>query len=190
MKQSNKYYVYFHLRKDNGEVFYVGKGTDIICKNGKIKSRVKSKQDRNKYWHNIVNKYGYDYIIISNNLSEQESFDLEIYWIKRIGRKDLKLGTLVNRNDGGSGGNNNQGKKFGKQSEEHIQKRIQHKIGCKLSESTIQLMKKTKREQGKKISVDGIIYRSIQDYVDFSGVKHNTTRYRIKSDNFKNYYYV
>jgi uncharacterized protein involved in tellurium resistance len=190
MNESNKYYVYFHLRKDTGEVFYVGKGTDIICSNGRIKSRVKSKQYRNSYWHNIVKKHGYDYIIIDNNLSEEEAFNIEIYWIKRIGRKDKKLGTLVNMNDGGSGGNNNLGKKFGKQSQDHIRKRTQHRIGVNLNELSKQRMIETKRENGRKVMIDNVYYRSIQDYVELSGLKHNTIRYRLNSNNFNNYHYV
>ncbi len=85
----NKYYVYIHLRLDNGKPFYVGKGKD---------RRAFSKMGRNTYWNNVVNKYGYDIIIIENNLINEDALDREIYWIKRIGRENL-----VNMTDGGEG---------------------------------------------------------------------------------------
>ena len=87
--------IYYHL-KPNGEVFYIGIGNS---------KRPKSKQNRNKYWHNIVNKYGYEVQILKTNLSWEEAVELEILLIGWFGRKDLKLGTLVNMTDGGDGNN-------------------------------------------------------------------------------------
>lgn len=90
--RDNRYYVYLHLRGDNGEPFYVGKGTN---------NRHISKWGRSKFWKNIVNKYGYDIIILEENLIQEDAYDLEMYWIKRIGRIDLNNGPLVNHSDGG-----------------------------------------------------------------------------------------
>lgn len=45
------FYVYRHIRRDTGEVFYIGKG---------FKNRAYSFLNRNPYWHNIVNKCGFD----------------------------------------------------------------------------------------------------------------------------------
>jgi CRISPR/Cas system-associated protein Cas5 (RAMP superfamily) len=92
--EGNKYYVYLHIRLDSGEPFYVGKGKD---------NRYKDISSRNEYWKNIVKKYGYDIIFLEENLTEKESFEKEIYWIARIGRKDLGYGNLVNMTDGGDG---------------------------------------------------------------------------------------
>ena len=87
--------VYTHIRKDTNEIFYVGIGKTI--------ARSKSKNNRNKYWHNIVNKVGYDIEIIHNNISWEEACELEKFYIKQYGRKDLGLGLLVNLTDGGEG---------------------------------------------------------------------------------------
>ena len=87
--------VYFHRRKDTNEVFYVGIGKTV--------ARSKSKKGRNSYWHNIVNKVGYDIEIIHNKLSWEQACELEIKYIKDFGRKDLGLGILVNMTDGGDG---------------------------------------------------------------------------------------
>jgi hypothetical protein len=88
------YYIYLHIKSTDSTPFYVGKG------NGK---RYLSKQGRSKYWHNIVNKHGYDIIMLEENLTHSDAVQLEKYWIKRIGRKDLKNGMLVNLTDGGEG---------------------------------------------------------------------------------------
>ena len=52
--------VYKHIRKDNNDVFYVGIGQSI--------ERAYSTQNRTLYWHNIVNKVGFKYEIIEDNM--------------------------------------------------------------------------------------------------------------------------
>ncbi len=94
MEKENKYYVYLHVKLTNGEPFYVGKGI------GKRKS---SKTDRNRWWNFIVNKHGYDIIILEENLSEEKAIEREIYWIDRIGKASENKGTLVNITNGGEG---------------------------------------------------------------------------------------
>jgi len=86
--------VYFHRRKDNNEIFYVGIGS---------KRRTKETKNRNKYWHNIVNKVGYDIEIVHTGLTWEQACELEKKYIKELGRKDLGLGNLVNMTDGGDG---------------------------------------------------------------------------------------
>jgi hypothetical protein len=83
--------VYFHINPVKQEIFYVGIGN---------KNRPDSKQNRNKYWHNTVNKYGYIVVIIEKDLEWLEAVEREKYYIQLIGRKDLKLGTLLNMTDG------------------------------------------------------------------------------------------
>lgn len=92
--ENNKYYVYLHIKETTGEPFYVGKG---------FGNRFLIKQHRSLHWNRIVNKYGYDTIFLETNLSEKESLEREIYWIERIGRKDLDNGPLVNFTNGGDG---------------------------------------------------------------------------------------
>ena len=91
---NNKYYVYAHINITTNEVFYIGKGFGDRCN---------SLLGRSKYWHRIVNKYGYDVIIIQESLSNEEALEIEIYWIKRINRK-INGGSLINMTDGGDGG--------------------------------------------------------------------------------------
>ncbi len=122
-------YIYKHIRKDTNEVFYIGIG--------KSKNRIKSKDNRNNHWHNIVKKVGFNYEIIEDNLTWEEACELEKYWIKFYGRRDLNEGKLVNMTDGGDGTIN-----F---SQEVIEKIRKSAIGRKLSEEH-------KRKIGKGVS--------------------------------------
>jgi hypothetical protein len=70
----NKFYVYIHKRLDDGIVFYVGKGYGR-------RAYLKSKSKRSSYWLNIVNCYGYSIEIIENNLTEDEAYEKEMFYI-------------------------------------------------------------------------------------------------------------
>lgn len=86
--------LYTHI-KPNGEVFYIGIGKTI--------KRANSKHNRSNYWKNVVAAYGYEVQILKQDLSWEEACELEKILISHYGRRDLKLGTLVNLTDGGEG---------------------------------------------------------------------------------------
>lgn len=117
-------YIYRHI-KPNGETFYIGIG--------KNEKRLYSKHNRNKFWHNVVDKYGYEYQILKNNLNWQDACELEIILISYYGRRDLGLGKLVNLTNGGEGvlglkGNiGNTGKKHSSETKNKISRT---KLGC------------------------------------------------------------
>jgi hypothetical protein len=90
----NKYYIYFHINPLNNEIFYVGKG------HGK---RAFDKKNRNRFWKFYTKKYNYIIDIIEDNLSEEQAFEREIFYINKIGRRDLGDGPLVNLTNGGEG---------------------------------------------------------------------------------------
>jgi len=87
--------VYQHVRKDNGQVFYIGIG--------KKENRSKEKFGRSKHWHSVVKKYGYKIQITHKDICWEEACKIEQYLISFYGRKDLKKGELVNKTDGGEG---------------------------------------------------------------------------------------
>ena len=87
--------VYQHRRKDTNEVFYIGIGNK--------ESRAYNKYRNNRHWHYIVNKIGYTVEITHQDLIWEEACSIEKYLIAFYGRKDLGLGNLVNRTDGGDG---------------------------------------------------------------------------------------
>lgn len=162
--KKNNFYVYFHITADTKEVFYVGKGSGYRAK------RIKG---RNKLWNNIVQKHGYEIEYPHNNISEEEAFELEIFYIKTFGRRDINLGTLANLTDGGEGASGHilsqehknkiseklKGRIF---SEEHIKRNIDSKKGKPRSIETCEKLrlyrkgKKSSDETKIKISKAGI----------------------------------
>ena len=93
----SKFYVYVHIAEKNGRVFYVGKGQG---------RRAYTHQHRTAYWKNIVARDGLFVLVVADNLSEHDAFEIEADLISRLGRKDLKSGELVNLTDGGEGTSN------------------------------------------------------------------------------------
>ena len=88
--------VYQHTRLDTNEIFYIGIGKTE-------KRAYNTTNHRNNYWKNIINKTEYKIEILFNDLTWNESCQIEKYLIKYYGRKDLGLGTLVNLTNGGDG---------------------------------------------------------------------------------------
>lgn len=92
------------------EPIYIGKGKDKRYL-AHLRFLHKKGKGYNPYFKNklqrIMSKYSKDIkkyiLILNNNLKEQEAFDVEKELIREIGRKDLKLGPLVNLTDGGDG---------------------------------------------------------------------------------------
>ena len=85
--------IYLHKRLDTGEVFYVGMG-------GGDRPWELS---RNKFWHNVVNKAGYEVVVIEDCLTWEQADEIEIMLIAHYGRRDRGKGPLVNLTDGGGG---------------------------------------------------------------------------------------
>lgn len=90
----NNICVYRHRRVDNNSIFYVGLGSE---------NRPYIAHNRNKWWHNITNKTDYEVEVLAKNLNYDDAKELEMLLIEEYGRKDLKLGNLVNLTNGGEG---------------------------------------------------------------------------------------
>lgn len=97
MLPDNISYLYFHIRNDTQEIFYVGIG---VSENYK---RAHEKTNRNKFWHHITKKTEYTVKIVYKNLSWEKAKLREVKLIKLLGRRDIKTGTLVNLTEGGDG---------------------------------------------------------------------------------------
>lgn len=88
------YYVYLHVKEDDGTVFYVGKGKSL---------RWCVSNSRTLHWKNTAKKHGVVCRIVAHNLTAEESLILEKKLIAYYGRQDQKTGCLVNLTDGGDG---------------------------------------------------------------------------------------
>ena len=84
-------YVYIHIKNDNGQVFYVGRGKEY---------RAWAKTGRNKHWNNISLKHGYTVEVVESGLTRDEANHLEILVIELA----LACGcVLANKTSGGDG---------------------------------------------------------------------------------------
>jgi len=92
MGDNNIYYVYEWIRLDTNEPFYVGKGkNDRWCKT----------TGRSKYFTSICNKVDTVVHILQENLSENEAFEYECWYINEY--RFVDGFSLCNMTDGGEG---------------------------------------------------------------------------------------
>lgn len=124
----NTFYVYIHCKASDGTVFYVGKGSGrrAFWKNG-----------RNKHWHAIVNKHGYEVGFVAQSLTESEAFQIERETIAYYGRINL-----CNYTDGGDGCS---GAKRSDQTKKLIRQKM---LGRQFSAETIEKIKNAARNRG------------------------------------------
>ena len=87
-------YVYRHRKVDTHDVFYVGIGT---------MNRTQSKNNRNNFWKNIVNKHGFYSEIIAECQTKDLACELEVMLIEQYGRVNIGTGILCNLTEGGDG---------------------------------------------------------------------------------------
>jgi hypothetical protein len=85
--------VYRHIRLDKNEPFYIGIGDNI--------KRAYYFYKRSDHWHNIFKKTKIEVEILFDDVSLDFALSKEKELIKLYGRKDLGLGPLVNKTDGG-----------------------------------------------------------------------------------------
>lgn len=99
-KEKRCFIVYIHLNATTDEVFYVGIGK---------RERIFQKYKRSNRWIYYVNKYGYYYKILFEDIDWFEACKKEKELISFYGRKDLKKGSLINMTNGGDGSTGHKG---------------------------------------------------------------------------------
>ena len=92
-QSSYNYYVYAFLRETDLTPYYIGKGTGkrAFTTHGR---RVSAPKDKNRI------------IILYQNLTENQAYNIEILLIDFYGREDLGTGRLLNMTSGGDGRSN------------------------------------------------------------------------------------
>jgi hypothetical protein len=89
------FYVYEHIRKDTGAIFYVGKGHG---------NRANHPYKRNAYWKNVVNKAnGFTVNYVAKNVDEELSLLCEMERINQLKKLGYKLTNATNGGEGISG---------------------------------------------------------------------------------------
>ena len=136
--------VYVHTRLDNGEPFYVGKGT--------VK-RIRRTTNRNQHWKRIVNKCnGFGSIIIKSGLTEDDAFQLEKDTIAEYRIKNINLCNYTDGGDGPSGYKHTDECKL--KMSELAKGRPAPNKGCKTSDAAKEKMRIAKL--GRKLSKEHI----------------------------------
>ena len=139
--------VYLHRKGTTNDVFYVGIGYE---------KRAYSKNNRNKWWHNVVNKHDYNVEIVERSYSWDECAESEKAMIELIGRKDLGLGELVNLTNGGEGS-------FGRVHSSETKRKI-----SKANRGNVINTKKVIEE------TSGLIFNSVQECASHYGITQPT----------------
>lgn len=89
----NCYYVYEWIRLDTNQPFYVGKG--------KLDRAYELKNNRNKYFKDVIKNREVAVVILQDNLDEREAFQYECWYIHEY-RYEMGI-ELTNQTDGGDG---------------------------------------------------------------------------------------
>lgn len=133
----NTFYIYALFYR--GVPYYLGKGHKKRLHSHK-KYAHKGNSHKDRLISSLLQKKKFEEpILISEGLSEQEAFDLEVLLIQLIGRKPN--GPLLNMTNGGEGG-------AGRVLSEKTKKRIQHSLlGRKHTEAACKKMKKTREQR-------------------------------------------
>ena len=176
MKESitpiGRWVVYRHIRKDKNLPFYIGIGKDP--------KRPYSKKYRNKAWLGVVDKTDYNIDILFENLTKHQAITKEKEFIKLYGRVDIKTGCLYNMTDGGEGA-------FSMIYTDDRNKKISNTLkGRKHKKETI-IKNRLSHSNRWNIKINGKKYNSIREAAEILNISRNTIKYRILSNNFKDY---
>ena len=142
----NNYCVYFYLREDQSP-YYVGMGR---------KQRPFAKHAHRQDKGDFKPKNNDLIKVIHENLSQEDAYELEIFYIKKYGRK-CDGGILINLTEGGEGAKHNEEtrrklsliKTGTKASDETKRKMSEAHLGRKNSPESIAKMLETKKNNGK-----------------------------------------
>ena len=111
----NIYYVYAYLNQNTGLPYYIGKGQGDRINAPHLNLNLPPKLENR--------------IILKEGLTEDEALKQEILLISHYGRKDLGTGILLNRTNGGDGGDTSMYRQYEPMSDETRQRLSESKKG-------------------------------------------------------------
>lgn len=101
-KRPDRFYIYVHYRNDNGNPFYIGRGSqnEKAASNEVFYGRAYNGHNRTKLWNRVVRKHGYTVDILVDCLTLAQAKEKEKEFIALYGRFK-QGGLLVNFKNGG-----------------------------------------------------------------------------------------
>lgn len=171
--------VYLHRKETDNSIFYVGMGNPY---------RAYATSPRNKWWNHTYEKHGLIVDVVADNLSTEDAYELEVFLISELGRKDKGLGNLVNLDDGGEGAT---GHIPTKEAREKLSKRVSKKV---INTETLEVLSSATKMQKKYGIPKNIPRKEYPSYdwmylEDYENGKHLTekwiNRYKIKNSYVK-----
>lgn len=197
--------VYLISNNVNGKC-YVGSTVHLDQRRREHFSRLANNKHINAHLQNAYNKYGreaFDFEIletidIDDNIKDK-LLKREQFWIDNLKPEYNVL--LVAGSNLGYHHTEETKKKISesttgvKKSEEHAKHIREGQSGRVLTEEHKAKLSEAARHRKSPsnhaiISIDGVIYNSLKEASEATGVKYNTIQKRLKNPNFSNYYYV
>lgn len=198
--------VYVIKNNVNGKQ-YVGSSIDLHMRRIQHFSKLRCNKHVNQHLQNAWNKYGkesfefevLETVEIDNNIKET-LLKREQFWIDNL-KPEYNILQVAGSNYGYHHTEETKQKisnsmKGVKKSPEHAKHIREAQKGKTLTEEHIQHLKegyakrKNKTPHHTVISIDGVIYNSLKEASEKTGVKYNTIQKRLKNDKFPNYIYV
>lgn len=198
--------VYVIKNNVNGKQ-YVGSSIDLRMRRIQHFSKLRCGKHVNSHLQNAYNKYGseafefeiLEIIEITDNIKES-LLNREQFWIDNL-KPEYNILQVAGSNYGYHHSDETKSKisnsmKGVKKSPEHAQHIREAQKGKTLSEEHIQHLKegyakrKNKTPHCTRISIDGIVYNSLKEASEKTGVKYNTIQKRLKNNKFTNYCYI
>lgn len=197
--------IYRIINSSNGKC-YVGSSIDINRRRLEHFSALLHNRHVNNHLQNAYNKYGKDSFIfevienleITDNIKE-DLLEREQFWIDNL-RPEYNILLVAGSTLGYHHteetkqkiSNSTKGVKKSAEHTKHIKEGQQGRVLTQEHKEKLSQSAKNRKSMSHHsiISIDGIIYNSLKEASERTGVKYNTIQKRLKNPNFGNYFYV
>lgn len=197
--------IYRIINSSNGKC-YVGSSIDINRRRLEHFSALLHNRHVNNHLQNAYNKYGKDSFIfevienleITDNIKE-DLLEREQFWIDNL-RPEYNILLVAGSTLGYHHteetkqkiSNSTKGVKKSAEHAKHIKEGQQGRVLTQEHKEKLSQSAKNRKSMSHHsiISIDGMIYNSLKEASERTGVKYNTIQKRLKNPNFGNYFYV